>query len=60
MEFNFFKNLKNYGYGYIYIDKKRNKNDKKIIKSFQSHYIPNNVTGKIDIKTFKTSHFLLM
>ena len=33
-------------------------NDKKIIKCFQQHYSPKNVTGKIDKKTFKISHFL--
>ena len=31
---------------------------KKIIKCFQQHYLPNNVTGKIDKKTFEISHFL--
>ena len=57
MEFNFFKNLKILGFRYFNI-KKRNLNDKKIIKSFQSHYNPRNVSGKIDQKTFKISHFL--
>ena len=32
--------------------------DKKVIKSFQRHFLPKNVTGKIDLKTFKISHFL--
>ena len=53
----FFQNLKKLGYGYFKINK-RNIKDKKIIKSFQQHYLPNNVTGKIDLKTFKISHFL--
>ena len=57
-EINFFKNLKKLGYRYFNI-KKRNNNDKKIIKSFQRHYLPYNVTGKIDEKTLKISHFLL-
>jgi len=57
MEFNFFKNLSVLGFRYFSI-KKRNLNDKKIIKSFQSHYRPNNVSGKIDQKTFNISHFL--
>ena len=43
----FFKNLKKLGYRYFSLDK-RNLKDKKIIKSFQRHYSPNNVTGKID------------
>ena len=53
----FFKNLKKLGYNYFSIHKKSSY-DKKIIKSFQMHYLPNNVTGKIDEKTFKISHFL--
>jgi len=53
----FFKNLHKLGYRYFSI-KKKNLRDKKIIKCFQQHYLPNNVTGKIDEKTFKISHFL--
>ena len=53
----FFKNLKKLGYRYFNIER-RNLNDKKIIKSFQQHYLPKNVTGKIDQKTFQISHFL--
>ena len=53
----FFKNLKKLGYNYFSIHNKSSY-DKKIIKSFQMHYLPNNVTGKIDEKTFKISHFL--
>ena len=54
----FFKNLKLIGYRYFRLEKRSTK-DKKIIKSFQQHYLPNNVTGKIDQKTFKISQFLV-
>ena len=57
IEILFFKNLKKLGYRYFKIHK-RNLKDKKIVKSFQRHYLPNNVTGKIDQKTFKISHLL--
>ena len=53
----FFKNLKKLGYNYFSVHKKSSY-DKKIIKSFQMHYLPKNVTGKIDQKTFKISYFL--
>ena len=53
----FFKNLKKIGYNYFSIHK-RSHRDKKIIKSFQMHFLPDNVTGKIDQKTLKISHFL--
>ncbi len=53
----FFSNLHKVGYRYFNI-KKRKQSDKKIIKSFQQHYSPRNVTGKIDQKTFKISYFL--
>ena len=53
----FFKNLKKLGYRYFNINK-RNISDKKIISSFQQHYLPSNVSGKIDRKTFIISHFL--
>ncbi len=53
----FFRNLYKIGYRYFNIDK-RNHKDKKIIKSFQQHYLPRNVTGKIDKKTLAISHFL--
>ena len=55
----FFQNLKKLGYRYFKINK-RNIDDKKIIKSFQRHYLPKNVTGKIDQKTFKISYFLTL
>ena len=57
IENNFYNNLKKIGYRYFSNSKKSFKN-KKIIKSFQQHYLPNNVTGKIDKKTFIISHFL--
>ena len=56
-ERNFYKNLKKIGYRYLSNSKIKLKN-KKIVKSFQQHYLPNNVTGKIDDKTFEISHFL--
>ena len=55
----FFKNLKKLGYRYFSIYK-RSKKDERIIKSFQQHYLPNNITGKIDLKTYKISHFLAL
>ena len=54
----FFKNLKKIGFRYFNV-KKRNKNDEKIIRCFQQHYLPENITGKIDFKTLKTSLFLI-
>jgi len=53
----FFKNLKKLGYRYFSIGK-RSISDRKIIRSFQSHYLPKNVSGKVDQKTFEISHFL--
>ena len=53
----FFKNLKKIGYRYFNIHK-RDIKDKKIIKSFQQHFLPKNVTGIIDKKTYKISHYL--
>ncbi len=53
----FFLNLKKLGYGYFNISKRDFKN-RKVVKSFQQHYLPNNVTGKIDRKTYEISHFL--
>ena len=58
IEVEFFKNLKKLGYRYFNIYK-RSTRDRKIISSFQQHYLPNNVSGKIDQKTFITSHFLV-
>ena len=53
----FFKNLRTLGYRYFSVHKRKS-NDKKIVRSFQQHYLPQNVTGKIDLKTLKISHFL--
>ena len=53
----FFQNLYKIGYRYFKI-KKRTNADKLIITSFQNRYLPQNVTGKIDLKTLKISHFL--
>ena len=53
----FFKNLQKLGYRYFSINKSK-PGDKKIIKCFQQHYLPNNVTGKVDQKTLKISQYL--
>ena len=58
MEINFFKNLKKIGYRYFRIYK-RNHKDKKIIKIFQQHYLPKNISGRIDKKTFNISQLLI-
>ena len=57
IENTFFKNLHTIGYRYFKVDQ-RLKRDKLIIKSFQQHYLPQNVSGKINLKTFKISHYL--
>lgn len=57
IEILFFKNIQKLGYRYFSITK-RNFKDKKIIKSFQQHYLPSNVSGKIDKKTYEISQFL--
>tara|TARA_Y100000389_G_scaffold117002_1_gene114208 strand:+ start:1471 stop:2193 length:723 start_codon:yes stop_codon:yes gene_type:complete len=54
----FFKNLYKIGYRYFKIDSRDKKKDRLIIKSFQQHYLPKNVSGKIDLKTLKISDFL--
>ena len=53
----FFKNLKKIGYRYFSIYKRSIK-DKKVINCFQRHYLPDNISSKIDKKTFKISLFL--
>ena len=53
----FFKNLGKIGYKY-FNKNLRKKTDKKIINSFQRHFLPKNITGKIDQKTYIISHFL--
>ena len=57
MEVLFFKNLQKLGYRYFKVHK-RNPKDKKIVKSFQQHYLQDNLSGKIDKKTYEISHFL--
>ena len=53
----FFKNL--FKIGYRYFDKNsRTEKDIFLIEAFQRRFLPNKVTGKIDQKTFKISHFL--
>ena len=54
----FFKNLYLIGYRYFHVFIRRKK-DKLVVKSFQQHYLPNNVSGKIDKKTYKISQFLV-
>ena len=54
----FFKNLYKIGYRYFKIDRRIEKKDKQIIISFQRRYFPQKVTGKVDQKTLKISHFL--
>ena len=53
----FFKNLKKLGYRYFSVNKRKIQ-DRKIVESFQRHYLQKNVTGKIDQKTYEISHFL--
>ena len=57
IEILFFKNLKKLGYRYLSSHNSKIKN-KLVIKSFQQRYTPKKVTGKIDEKTYKISHFL--
>jgi N-acetylmuramoyl-L-alanine amidase len=53
----FFKNLHKIGYRYFQIYKKSIK-ETLVIKSFQQRYFPQNISGKIDKKTFIISHLL--
>ena len=53
----FFKNLFRIGYRY-FSKTRRTKNDIFLIKAFQRRFLPKSVTGKIDLKTTKISHFL--
>ena len=53
----FFKNLYKIGFRYFKVNK-GSKKDKSIVKSFQQHYYPQNISGKIDLKTLKISYFL--
>ena len=53
----FFKNL--FKIGYRYFEKnRRTEKDIFLIEAFQRRFLPNKVTGTIDQKTFKISHFL--
>ncbi len=53
----FFNNL--FKIGYRYFNKNAvTKRDFLIIKAFQRHFLPNNVSGKIDPKTLEISHIL--
>ena len=54
----FFKNLYRIGYRYFNLIKRDKKKETKIIKVFQQKYLPKNVSGKIDQKTFKICYFL--
>lgn len=54
----FFKNLYRIGYRYFNLIKRDKKKETKIIKAFQQKYLPKNVSGKIDQKTFKICYFL--
>ena len=54
----FFTNIHKIGYRYFKINRRNKKKDKLIIRSFQQHYLPEKVTGKIDKKTLQISHFL--
>ena len=57
MEQLFFSNLHKIGYRY-FNKNKRSKKDIFIIKTFQRRFIPKNVTGMVDQKTFKISQYL--
>ena len=57
LKINFFKNLQVLGYRYFSLNK-RTSRDKKIVRCFQRHYLPNRANGKIDQKTFEISYFL--
>ena len=53
----FYKNLFKIGYRYFNL-KKKSKSDVSLIKAFQRHFLQNKVSGKIDQKTYKISHYL--
>ena len=53
----FFKNIQRIGYRY-FKTRIRNKRDKNIVKSFQQHYLPKKVTGRVDQETYIISHLL--
>jgi len=51
----FFKNLHRIGYRYFSVSKK---SKKLVTKAFQKHFVQKNISGKIDQKTLKISHFV--
>ena len=53
----FFKNIYKIGYRYFNL-RKKNKSDSLVIRAFQRRFLPDNITGKIDLKTLKISQFL--
>ena len=53
----FFKNIQRIGYRY-FKTRIRNKRDKNIVKSFQQHYLPKKVNGRVDQETYIISHLL--
>ena len=53
----FFKNLFKIGYRYFDL-KKRSRKDVFLIRAFQRRFLPNNVNGIIDQKTYRISRFL--
>ena len=53
----FFKNLFKIGFRYLSKSRK-SKKDILLIKAFQRHFSQKKITGKIDAKTYKVSHFL--
>ncbi len=53
----FFKNIYKIGYRYFNL-RKKNKSDSLVIRAFQRRFLPDNITGNIDLKTLKISQFL--
>ena len=53
----FFKNLYKIGYRYFNV-KKETKNDAYVVKAFKRRFLPENINGIIDQKTFIISDFL--
>ncbi len=53
----FFRNLYKIGYRYFNL-KKKNRQDRLIIKAFQRRFLQKQVTGRLDSKTLQISHFL--
>ena len=53
----FFRNIHKIGYRYFKLNK-RLKSDRLIIRAFQLRYLPEKITGEIDLKLLKISQFL--